>query len=151
MFIWHRLNIFDELLIPFHHYCILSHSFLLSLSTRTTLYHQSFCPLDSELCLCHSEVNHSQCWSAGEDSPEGRLYQPPISSITPPRCQLLKKTCFCMLSLPARVRLWPQRWTEERVHLINPLLPPLLAQVWTWNLSLLNTFNTFACYICPIN
>lgn len=135
MFSWCRLNTFDDLLIAFYQPIIFSHYFLLSLSTRTTLYHQSFCPLNGELCLCHSEVNHSQCWSAGKGSPEGRLYQPPISSITQPgqpnaRCQLHIQTCcsdmqLCLCSgeglTPAIAcfTTWQKRpGRMERIHVI---------------------------------
>lgn len=39
-----------------------SHRHALLVSVRTERDHQSCCPANGELCVCHSEVNHSQLW-----------------------------------------------------------------------------------------
>lgn len=140
MFIWCRLNTFDDLFIPFHHHIIPSHSFLLSLSTRTALYHQSFCPLNGELCLCHSEVNHSQCWSVGEGSPTSHPSHQ-SHSLGSPTLAARSTTS----SASARVRTCFLTWQKrpgrmERIHVIT-------LQLWARLNSEMKSLKThFLCF-----
>lgn len=106
MFIWCRLDTFDDLLIPFHHHIILSHSFLLSLSQRGQRYtiNRSVLLMVSSACATVRLITLNA----------GVLERPVL-----PATHLINHTLGAS-SASARVRTWQKRpGRMERIHVIT--------------------------------
>lgn len=100
-----------------------SHRHALLVSVRTEQDHQSCCPANGELCVCHSEVNHSQLgvvlWPVLRASRSGHpSHQSPNPGIALPaytssglryRAVICSWTQHSTVTLPARMRVWPRR------------------------------------------
>lgn len=97
-----------------------SHSHALVVYVRTERDHQSCCPANGELCVCHSEVNHSQLWvvlrpvlRASRSARPSHQSHSPGTAYTSSGLRYTAVICswtqHSAVTLPARTRVWPRR------------------------------------------